>query len=268
MNLRQLYRDLLGGVSSWDRASKLSLALALILLLALLALGFGGPPALQFPARIGAFGTLLSLQLLLFYANRRSISPYHQAQRLYMGGDYAAARGILEEQAGSSRESVDALVLLGNACRQLGQFDRSRAVIGRARELKPDYHYALYAAGKLSLITGDYAAAVEQLERALNSGTPDIALFDLGQACCLLGERAPADECFKRFLASDSDEPAKAMLARHYRHVMGRDEAPSDKEIKRHIDAWRDEARRYQATAYGVSLSRELERLSASQRVT
>ena len=265
--MRHLLRDLLGDLPRWDRASKLSLLLSSALLILLLTLGFTGPAEIQFPARIGAFGTLLSLQLLLFWGNRRRISPYHQAQRHYLDGQYAEARDILGQIPEGSRASVDALVLLCHACRQLCQFDQSRAAIDHALKLNPDYHHALYAAGKLSLVTGEYDRAIASFKRALDMGAPDFALFDLGQAATLRGDDTTAERSLTRFLATDSDEPAKRLLSRFYLGRAARDDAiaqASGGEIEAHLLYWRGEAERYRTTAYGKRLERDIGSLRAT----
>ena len=136
-------RDMARRLPEWDRSVKLGLGLAVALLIPLLALGFGGPEAVRLPARIGAFGTLVTAQLLFLWANRRDISPYHQAQQRFIAGDYPRARSILENIPESSHVSVDALVLLGNcyrisACmsavarRCSGRWNPSRRITWRA----------------------------------------------------------------------------------------------------------------------------------------
>ena len=107
-------RDLARRAPEWDASVKASLALALLLFLLLMSLGLAGPPAFRLPARIGAFGVLVTGQLLFLWGNRREISPYHQAQQRFVAGEYESARSILESLPSSTRPSVDALVLLGN----------------------------------------------------------------------------------------------------------------------------------------------------------
>ena len=262
MIARVLLRHALRGLPAWDRASRLSLALAVVLLIGLLALGFGGPAELQFPARIGAFGCLLTLQLLFFWGNRRSVSPYHQAQRQYMAGEYAAAREILEAMPRGTRQSVDALILLGHCYRQLNIFDSAKAVIDHALELKPGYHYALFAKGKLSLVSGSFAEAAQQLKAASEAGAPDVTVFELGQACFMVGDRDAARAHFSRFLLAESDEDAKIMLSQFYLHAMDAAIIQRPEAGPQLIQHWRDEAERYAETAYGAALKRDIDGLA------
>ena len=131
MMIWQVARDLTRRLPEWEASAKLSLAIAIVLLLLLLAVGFAGPAAIQFPARIGAFLLLVTIQLLFLWGNRRDASPYHQAQQRFIAGDYAGARDLLETMPDRGRASVDALVLLGNSYRHLAQFDAAQAALRR-----------------------------------------------------------------------------------------------------------------------------------------
>ncbi len=253
-------RDLCKRLPEWDRSSRLSLYLAVILLVLLLLAGFAGPDEIQSPARIGAFGLLLTLQLLIFWGNRRAISPYHEAQQHYIRGEYESARDLLEPVPETHRESVDALALLGNCYRQLGQLDQSRAAIKRALALKPGYHYALYAAGKLSLVGGDYCDARACFESALAAGAPELVHFDLGQVCYYLGS-ADAEAHLRKFNAASLDEPAKAVMATYYLLDISKTGAWAPLLTQEVIAYWLDEAKRYQQTEYGKRLLADIEQL-------
>ena len=101
MMIWQVARALTRRLPEWDASAKLSLAIAILLLLLLLGVGFLGPDAVQFPARIGAFGLLVTIQFLFLWGNRREASPYHQAQKQFIAQDYQAARELLEDTARS-----------------------------------------------------------------------------------------------------------------------------------------------------------------------
>ena len=259
-------RDLTQRLPEWDRSARLSLYLAAILLVVLLLLGFLGPSEIKLPARLGAFALLLTLQLLFFWGNRRAISPYHQAQRHYLAGEYELARDLLETVPQNQRESVDALALLGNCYRQLGQLDASRAAIERALALKSDYHYALYAAGKLSLVVGDYHDARAYFESALAAGTPALVHFDLGQVCYYLGS-ADAAAHLREFQAASLDERAKAVMATYYLLDISKTGAWAPLLTQEVIAYWLDEAERYQQTDYGKRLLADIEQLQVRLRL-
>lgn len=253
-------RDLYKRLPEWDRSSRLSLYLAFVLLILLLIAGLFGPDDIRMPSRVGAFGLLLTLQLVLFWGNRRAISPYHEAQQHYIRGEYEIARDLLESSPDTQPESVDALVLLGNCYRQLGQFELAGLAIERALQIKPDYHYALYAAGKLHLVGGDFRDARTCFERALAAGTPDLVHFDLGQVSYYLGS-TDAETHLRSFIAVSRDEPAKTSMATSYLLDIGEYETWAPILTQETLDYWLDEAERYQRTEYGKRLLADVERL-------
>ena len=249
-----MLRDLARRLPEWDASAKVSLALAVALLIFLVALGFAGPQETRFPARIGAFGMLVSLQLIFLWANRRHISPYHQAQTYFVAGDYQKARSLLEAIPESSRVSVDALVLLGNCYRHLGLFEQSAAALTRALEIKPEHHLALFSRGKLYLVLGEYSSAVDMIQRALAAGAPNIVRFELGQAYFHTGEFQKAKQQLNSMLADKLDDPPLALMSRYYLFRMGELESAGTASSRRALDHWREEARKYDSTAYGESI--------------
>ena len=266
MMLRHVSRDLARRAPAWDKPSKIALGIAIILLVLLLALGFTGPAEFQLPARIGAFGLLVSLQLLFLWANRRDISPYHQAQQHFIAGEYQQARAILERIPASARVSVDALVLLGNTYRHLRHDDASQRALARALEHKPRHHLALFSMGKLRLVAGEYEIAQIFFARALEAGAPAAVQFELGQTWYLLGETEKAIGQLRGMRAYLHEEPARLMLAAYYLWRLGDGDLPARDQISVHIQFWRDEAERYHDTPYGAQLRVDVEWLSLHRK--
>ncbi|MCY3781091.1 MAG: tetratricopeptide repeat protein [Chloroflexi bacterium] len=256
-----IMRDLARRLPEWDAPVKFALALALALLILLVALGFFGPREIRVPARVGAFGLLVTLQVLFLWANRRDISPYHQAQNCFVAGDYQAARIILEGIPETSRVSVDALVLLGNCYRHLGLFEKSSAALEQSLQLKPNHHLALFSRGKLSLVLGEYASAAEMISRALRAGAPGIVRFELGQAHMLSGERERALSQFRAVETELADDPALTLAIRHYLNRLGERERPSAELTRAGISHWREEATKYETTPYGEEVRLLLDEL-------
>lgn len=259
MMVWQVARDLTRRLPEWDASAKLSLAIAVLLLFLLLGVGFLGPEAIRFPARIGAFGLLVTVQLLFLWGNRRDASPYHQAQQEFIARDYQAARELLEGLPDSGRASVDALVLLANTYRHLGQLDRAHSALARALEIKPQHDLALYSAGKLNLVQGEFSAASEYIERAIKAGAPEIVRFDLGQARYLLGQNAEASRQMTAARSALADDPAQLLLLQYYLFALGAGDMPAASLIRKNIEHWREDARKYSDTPYGAHLS-EVER--------
>lgn len=255
MMVWQVARDLTRRLPEWDASAKLSLAIAVLLLFLLLGVGFFGPDAIQFPAKVGAFGLLVTIQLVFLWGNRRDASPYHQAQQHFIAHDYEAARDLLEPLPDAGRASVDALVLLGNSYRHLRQFDRARSALARALEIKPQHDLALFSAGKLNLVLGEYAAAIEYFERAIKAGAPNIVRFELGQARFLLSQSAEAAQQLTAARSALADDPAQLLLLQYYLWALGAGDVPTRESIRENIQHWRREARKYGNTPYGAHLS-------------
>jgi len=261
----QVARDLTRRLPEWDASAKLSLAIAIGLLLLLLAVGFAGPAAIQFPARIGAFLLLVTIQLLFLWGNRRDASPDHQAQQRFIAGDYPGARDLLETMPDRGLASVDALVLLGNSYRHLAQFDPAQHALARALEIKPSHDLALFSMGKLNLVRGEYAAACESIERAISAGAPDIVRFELGQARFLLGR---ADEALRHLTvarAALDEADARLLLLQYYLCELSAGDMPACDFIGEHIQHWRLEARKFADTSYGAHLSTVVSDLGAAR---
>ncbi len=258
-----IMRDLARSLSQWDGHAKFALVLALSLLILLVALGFGGPREIQLPARLGAFGLLVTLQVLFLWANRRDISPYHQAQAYFIAGDYQTARSILEGIPESSRVSVDALVLLGNCYRHLGRYEKSRAALGRALEIKPDHHLALFSRGKLDLVAGEYIGAAEMILKSLDAGAPKIVRFELGQAYFLHGDYKRAMSQLNAVCTDLADDLPQKLLICHYLNRMGESGRPSTDLTRAGIDHWREEAKKYNTTPYGEAIRLAVDELDA-----
>ncbi|MCY4062317.1 MAG: tetratricopeptide repeat protein [Chloroflexi bacterium] len=255
MMIWQVARDLTRRLPEWDASAKLSLAIAILLLLLLLGVGFLGPDAVQFPARIGAFALLVTIQFLFLWGNRREASPYHQAQKHFIAQDYQAARELLEALPVGGRASVDALVLLGNTYRHLGQLDRAQTALTRALEIKPGHDLALFSAGKLNLVRGQYAAAIEYIECAIKAGAPEIVRFELGQARFLLGRDAEAAQQLTAARSALADDPAQLLFLQYYLWSLGAGDMPAKEFIRENIEYWRGEAQKYSDTLYGAHLS-------------
>ena len=261
MMLRHLSREMTRRLPQWDLSSRLALGIALVLLVLMLVLGFTGPPALRWPARIGAFGLLLSLQLLFLWANRRDASPYHQAQQHFVAGEYGRARALLEGIPERSRVSVDALVLLGNTYRHLGLYPASRRALTQALQHKPRHHLALFSAGKLHLVCGDYERARDFIARALEAGAPPIVTFELGQAHYMLGECDPAIEALEEAGPLLADDPPLLLMQRFLLFRLGQGALPDRPLIDAGMAFWRDEAAKHAGMPYGAQLRAALAQL-------
>lgn len=263
MMLWHVARDLTRRLPEWETPAKVSLAIALPLLIMLLGMGFFGPGSVQLPARLGAFGLLITIQLLFLWSNRRDASPYHQAQQHFIAGEYQAARDLLEAIPERGRASADALVLLGNTYRNLSNFGLAQAALDQALKLNPRHHLALFSIGKLNLVQGCYLEASKCFERAIQAGAPPLVRFELGQAQLLLGNHVEALRQLKAARVALADDLAQSLLLQYYLHNLNASDMPSSEFIRENVQYWRGEALKYSETPYGVHLAEIMADLGA-----
>lgn len=250
--------NLLREIPKWDRASQISLAIAIILLLIVLTV-LSTVPDVQTPALIGAVGLLLAIQGIFLWGNRNMVTPYTQAQRLFVNGEFEAVVSVLKQHIEEEEHPIiDALVLLGNAYRNLGQLHESEAVLRIALARRKNFHFALYGVAKIRLAKGDYSEAIKHIETALQHGAPDVIRFDLAHAMLRNGNEAEAISIFREF--ANSDDAFRALFAQYVLYVDG-GEKPSRQIIEAGLPFWEAEIERFSDTLYGQSLTHDVERI-------
>ena len=147
----------------WDTPTKAGFAIAAVMLFFLIGLAMAGIQTISNAAWIGVAAMLFTMQLIVLWGNRHMVTPYTQAQRSALQGDFAAARDILATYIEEEKNPpADALTLLGNVYRNLGDTDKSKAILTEAVQKAPAYHFSLYGYGRTLLVTGDYSQAMPQ----------------------------------------------------------------------------------------------------------
>jgi tetratricopeptide (TPR) repeat protein len=230
----------------WDLPSRLALGLAVVLLL-----------IERQPAIICFFGLVVVLQIIVMWANRSMITPYTQAQRLYLTGDFERAREILEGLRDKDKADFRALTLLGNAYRQLGELDASEMVLREALTISPNHHFPLYGFGRTLLVQGRYAEAADFIGKAAAEGAPPVVQLDAGEALYRqgAGEEASALLQINRQLAQ---EPYRALMADYLLYQLGIGEVPTRALLETGLSYWQASAERFRHTAYGQALAKDI----------
>lgn len=247
---------LLGEIRRWDIASRIALATALLLLV-LDALVLFTQPDLQTPALIGGVGLVIATQAIFLWGNRSLITPYSRAQQHFLNGEFEAVRDILKAE---DEPSIDVLVLLGNAYRNLGQLRESESVLRIALARKANYHFALYGLGKIRLAMGDYAEAIQHFDKALKVGAPEIIRFDKALAHYYLGEN---EQCLAELeKMPDSGEIHRQAFA-VYLHYTLTNARIDPSIVTRGLAFWEAELERFSNTTYGQALAKDVERMRA-----
>lgn len=246
----------------WERPVQVGFVLALILSLVVLAVVLTGPRDLRQPAMIGLIGLVIALQVIFMWANRGLVTPFTRAQRAYLAGDLETACRLLEALHDEGAASVQALTLLGNAYRQLGELERSERVLLEALEVEPNHYFPLYGFGRTLLVEGRYSEAAEMLRRAAEAGAPGVVQLDLGEVLYRQDEKESAREALIAGLPAAEDAPRRLMGA-YLLYRMGSAEPPDPELIQQGLVFWQANAERFAATPYGQALAQDIETMQA-----
>jgi hypothetical protein len=244
----------------WERSTQIALAISGILLLIALFTVLFAPTAIRQPALIGFVALLLTTQLIFMWGNRHMVTPYTQAQRLYLIEDFQQARTILEELVAVGKSDVSALTLLANTYRQLGMLDESEEVVKKALALRPFDPFPLYGFGRTLLVKGLYTQAAEIFQQAIDAGAPPIARFDLAEA---LYRQGLMDEARAIFLAVEdvTQEPFRELMAEYLLYCLGVHEKPAYQLVQAGLGYWQDHAERFRQTPYGQALAEDVRQM-------
>ena len=260
----KLLRGLVWQIRNWDTSSKIALFLAFGLLPITFLIATNGPEDLRQPATIGSVGLLITSQLIVLWGNRGMVTPYTQAQRKFVDGDFMAARKILEENLTEDTHDVDALTLLANAYRYLGLLDDSEAIARHALQIKPEYHFALYGLGRTLLAKGQYQQALEVINKALSFGAPSVVKFDIGHCYFRLHQYEDA-VIILRSLDTEDEEAYRHLMSTYILYLAGQKDAPTSDLIELGLPFWQASAVRFQNTPYGVALNDDIVALQQLQ---
>jgi len=256
--IRRVLRDFL----QWERPIRFTLILALVLLgLDILVLAIA-PETVRPPALIGGFGLLVVIQLTVMYAYRDMATSMNLAQRRYMSEDYTGVVELIEPLAQTGKADMRMLTLLGNAYRQLGRLDESKAVLYEALNKSPDQHYPLYGIGRTLLSEGDYAAAAEMLDRALASGAPPAVQLDRAEAYFRAGDKVTACDALEELdLRLLEGEAPRELMATYLREQLGQIDTLNPTLVQAGLPYWEAAALRFEATPYGRDLAKDVQQM-------
>lgn len=254
----QLLRDLIRHIRGWDTPSQISLAIALIFLFATILFVVLGSPDLRFPAMVVTVGLVIVTQIIIMWGNRGMISPYTQAQRHYLNGEFEQAKAILEVSTNANRVDFLSLTLLGNTYRQLGDLTKSETVLQQAVKSRPDSHFTAYGLGMTLMVQGRYDDAIVMIRQSLHNGAPSVVKFDLGHCLYRLGDVETARILLADILDVVQHEPHRYLMRAYLLFRMDAGTRPSKEVIKDGIAFWQVSAERYQSTDFGQTLLRDV----------
>lgn len=266
--MRGIRRHLLEQVSTWDAPTRRALAIALVLLAVMFGVYVFGGAALRVPAIVG-IATLFSVaQLIVLWGNRRMVTPFTQAQRLYLNGDIESARELLAARRTAPDVDVQELTLLGNIERQLGDLPGSEAILLEALHISPQHHFPLYGLGRTQLAQGRYAVAVGTLQQALANAAPPVIHADLAEAYYRQGQRENVQAALKQLeLEGDAPlQPYRQLMTQFIRHQLDAGDLPTAEVIAAGLPYWEATAQRFAGTPYGAAVAQDIQTIRSWNR--
>jgi len=241
---------------AWDKWARAALIIGVAAFIALVILGATLPPEQRSGAFISLFVLTTVIEVIILWANRGMVTPYTQAQRLYLAEDFTRARDVLTQALHDTPDDVNMLTLLGNTYRQLGDVESSERVLTDAVKLKQNAHFARYGFGRTLLVKGQYHEASEAFRRALEDGAPAVAWLDYAESLYRAGGDAQAVlEALDNGQESAAREPHRALLAAYLRHRVGDAPPPDAALVAQGLAYWQANAARFSHTPYGATLA-------------
>lgn len=257
-----LIRRLRHDFATWDRSTRLSFGINLVLLIIAVVVALAAPPDARLPVLAGMAGLVIVLEVVILWGNRGMVSIFTRAQRLYLQGDFDAARDLIEAQ----RAKADArtLALLGNIYRQTGDLQASEQVLSEAVNKAPNHYFPIYGFGRTLLAEGRYAEAVTAIRRALDIGAPPVVQVDLAEAYYRLSQpQQVADALRAAGVPGAADgEPHRALIAAYLRYWLGEAPPPAPELVEAGLPYWQASAERFRDTPYGAALALDVRELS------
>ena len=255
--MRELRRTFLEQVTHWDAATRTALTVAGALMIVMIGLYAFGGEALRVPTVVGIATLLIVAQGIVLWGNRHMVTPFTQAQRLYLSGQIDKATHLLQQQREHGTADVRELTLLGNIYRQHGDLTDSETVLYEALDISPQHHFPLYGLGRTKLVSGAYHDAAQLIQQALDSGASTHVQADLGEALYLDGQHDAARAHLAKAGANRLD--AGRTLRLHWiAFKLGTSPPPTQAQIEIGLAELRQTAARYHNTPYGAAIEEQL----------
>ncbi len=264
MTLGRLTALLISKFRGWERNSQIGFFVALALLFPSFIAATAGPEPVKLPAIIAVLGLTFAMQGIFLWENRGMVTEYVKAQRAFMRGEFTQARDLLRDKIATGKYDVQDLTLLGNTYRQLGDLEKSAAVLSEALNIAPEHYFPLYGFGRTLLAQGQYAQAVAMIQRALTAGAPTVIRYDLGEALYRAGEADPAHEQLQAVRPSLADEPHRALMADWMLANLTGQAPPTPSPAA--LAYWQHQQHLFSSTPYGRALADDLSQLSKEQQ--
>lgn len=230
----------------------------------LTVLAFVLPPGQQVWAVLALVGMFVLVQAAVLWHFWRLRPTLRRARRLFMDGQFEEVVTLLEAERAAGQGDAAGFALLGNAYRQLGQLERSEAVLREAYTTEPEAPHVAYGLGRTLLALGHYDEAADLIALALEHGGQPVIEADLGHALYRAGQL----EAAARLLIHAGKlalEPHRALMTRYLLwRIRGAGEDALRAELAPLVEGlalWRAEASRCAMTPYGAALAEDVEQM-------
>ncbi len=251
--------NLIKQIRQWDTPSKIALGAGFIGVALTMFLAATTPPETRTLAIVGVIGMIFVLQLITLWGNRGLVKPFTAAQRFYLAGDLEKARDVLAPVCEAAAADFQELTLLGNIYRQLGELEKSEALLQRALDKESEHFFPLYGFGLTLLARGDYWGAVKALRQALTyKDTPPVR-FDYAHALYRAGDETALQQM--QAVLPALQEPYRELMARYILYLSGQGAPPDADLIHKGIVFWQASAQRFAQTAYGQALAGDVQQI-------
>ena len=240
----------------WERPSQIAFLMALILAVPALILSVAGDDSVRGYAVASLMASLFVAQLIFLWASRGMISDYTRAQRHFLRGEFDHAQRILTDHLIKHPKDVQAMTLLGNTYRQLGDLDHSHAILLEAINIQPMNHFPLYGFGRTLLVAGQYEQALPIFQKSLKAGGHDIIYLDIGECAYHLGDTTTAREALTTGLDRASADDNRVWMAQALLNTMDNIALPSLSDASQAY--WTAQAHLFAHTPYGEALNKIL----------
>lgn len=246
----------------WDKPTQLALGLALVFLAVAVAIYALDVPDMRQPAAVAMFGLVIVIQIIVMWGNRGMVTPYTQAQRLYLSGEIQQAIDLLAHIRSQDKADFRMLTLLGNAYRQVGELQLSEQVLREALELQPNHHFPQYGFGRTLLIQGYFAEAIQAFLQAREAGAPDIVLVDLGEAYYRAGDAEAARQALAQAVEV-SGEAYQSLMTTYLLYRLDAGPPPDDALLQAGLPYWKAASARFAQIPYGQLLADDIDMMRA-----
>ncbi len=240
----------------WERPSQIAFLMALILAVPALVLSVAGDDSVRGYAVASLMASLFMAQLIFLWASRGMVSDYTRAQRHFLRGEFDHAQRILTDHLSKHPKDVRAMTLLGNTYRQLGDLDRSHAILLEAINIQPMNHFPLYGFGRTLLVAGQYEQALPIFQKSLKAGGHDVTYLDIGECAYHLGDMTTAREALTKGLTLASADENRVWMAQALLNLLDNIALPRLSDATRAY--WTAQAHLFAHTPYGEALNQIL----------